>query len=590
MTSPSNELSEISCQQEEVLPQSELMRETSVFCKNNTFGFLFVVMILTGCTAPRALKEFDRAESEALSMGIIAAGGANVIDYDDPKQKKARDALLVRLDRLSDIFGEKSFSITRVWDNSSNSITVSATGTLHSPDLNSILPASTNKLTEATSPSKPTSPVQQTNSSASGSKSPGDGANNTATNTTGKVTGSSTNTVKAEQTITKQINPEQKEPNKATNDAFTLVQPINPLDELRLRMAFYKFVQEQRDILSLDLPDSQTNSYRRVLLTVQLAASVNSAKAAGALVYFDMYPKGVDIWCHDQTNIFDHNTWSNALHDLEERAFTTNSLQKQFQDYTKLWVSTNITSGITNRVYPRVADRHRFLQEKDLCPRIVYVEPLDDGEVVNANFQNNRANSEAFSLGAPIGAFAASIGASRSHMELAGTEYTDVDYPSLAFVAGPFRAGWSFSPQPINNSYKSEFRRSMKRVQRQVRMVVDVPRNLERLTLFVHKTFLNDSSKPIKEAAFSKQLRELNRLRATLDVLENMYPGKQKEGASFLEVGTINDTNFISRTHWSLAKSRVRSSLAATWSDELDITIPAPGNPTRRPIQNPESK
>ena len=122
---------------------------------------------------------------------------------------------------------------------------------------------------------------------------------------------------------------------------------------------------------------------------------------------------------------------------------------------------------------------------------------------------------------------------------------------SLAFVAGDQRAGWLFMPGKTTEG-------RMPPTERRLRIVVDVPKELQKLAIHVHKVFLGPDLGVLDGATFSKHVENLDRSRQTLTKADDLYE-KYKETMP---------------RHYRLIKSRIRNLLYQGWSDEIVVEMP----------------
>ena len=89
---------------------------------------------------------------------------------------------------------------------------------------------------------------------------------------------------------------------------------------------------------------------------------------------------------------------------------------------------------------------------------------------------------------------------------------------NLTFVAGDLRAGWLF--MPIDGP--------MHPTERKLRMVVDIPVNMKKLGIHVHKTFLGKDLRPIAQNTdFASQMNSLKLTRALLNKTDKYYDDEQ---------------------------------------------------------------
>jgi len=327
----------------------------------------------------------------------------------------------------------------------------------------------------------------------------------------------------------------------------------NRVDSARLRLGQLKFLDEHIGNLQVLESSSPDRYYDRMLVSVQLTAMVRPEEAAGVLAQLDLYPSGADQWCHDSAKWFatpDKKSWPKIVGGLK--------------DIYGQSVVDRLADPPTTPPTPldSVALAHAYLATHGLMPRIVNVEPIDEGELVRS--ANVTADLTGASVGIGIkGEVGLDYGSSKSDVN--GVKRERVLNYSLAFAAGSNRAGWLFFPQSGDSGA-----RQMRPTERRVQMVVDVPKGLRDLALHVHKEFLDDSLLPIKGASFSEQMESLNKARLLLSEVEDDYP----EEARSRRNGAIGADDYATATNWRLAKSRVRNALHQSWSEELIAAIP----------------
>ena len=122
---------------------------------------------------------------------------------------------------------------------------------------------------------------------------------------------------------------------------------------------------------------------------------------------------------------------------------------------------------------------------------------------------------------------------------------------SLAFVAGNQRAGWLFMPGESTEG-------RMAPTERRLRMVVDVPKELQILAIHVHKVFLGPDLGVLEGATFSKQVEYLDKTRETLPRADKLYEKYKK----------------TMPRHYRLIKTRMRNLLFQGWAEEIPVDMP----------------
>ncbi|MBC8218055.1 MAG: hypothetical protein H8E73_06280 [Planctomycetes bacterium] len=323
-----------------------------------------------------------------------------------------------------------------------------------------------------------------------------------------------------------------------------------------LRMAALKFIESELEELKLDLPADP--NYRRVVLSLDLTAWVRG-DAEAALVYIDLYPYKADAWCHRAANILKcqypklfkglnpddcKDTWPEALAEELGPAF-----DDPFE-CSMLDLPENLRGEDTSDL---VGYCHRWLARNKLLPRIVQVERMGQAEYLvlgKGDYSGTR-----FDVG---GALASGLGATATAQKSEQTEdlKATVRPLSLAFVAGQGRAGWLLRPSQVEGG-------RMRPTERRLRMVVDVPRNMKRMAVHVHKVFLDGDLNILAGADFKKQMDNLDKTRWNLARADDFY-----------KICAAREKECSSPTHYRLMKSRMRNLLHQGWSEEIAVAIP----------------
>jgi len=121
---------------------------------------------------------------------------------------------------------------------------------------------------------------------------------------------------------------------------------------------------------------------------------------------------------------------------------------------------------------------------------------------------------------------------------------------SLAFIAGNRRAGWLFMPGKTTEG-------RMPPTERRLRMVVDIPDIMSRLSIHVHKLFLGPDLNILPGASLAKQMNNLDQTREALTDGDDLYY-KYREQPK----------------HYRLIKTRMRNLLYQGWAEEIPVDIP----------------
>ncbi len=351
-------------------------------------------------------------------------------------------------------------------------------------------------------------------------------------------------------------------------------------DTLRQKFATMKFLAEEEEDLRIgEILPLDKRFYRRIQLSVQLTALVHPRHARGIMVFLDLYPSGADEWCH------------NAGIKLRDAVRGDGSDLGFFRRCELPYLAAKLTTGTFSA--PLCVDgttvslefakedpigaMHVFLEDNHLVPLLVHVEPLDEGEIVRQTIMRGSSRQNGYGLSAAYDSIGASLSGRQERTEATGLGTERVEPLSLAFAAGERRAGWLFLPSV------DEHPQMMKRTERRIRMIIDVPKRLRLLAINVHKVFLNPHLQPVWEAAFHQQMRDLNQARGYLSELEGdqFYPPSRPRPP--LRQGwplpadaarTFTDTEFPTTEGWEIAKSRLRNSLTQYWSEILTVQLP----------------
>ncbi len=334
-----------------------------------------------------------------------------------------------------------------------------------------------------------------------------------------------------------------------------------------LRMATLKFIDSEiEDINNLDSVCHATSDYRRVVISLDLTAWV-SGKAKAALVYVDLYPYKADIWCHEAGDVLrdinkpegakyyepDKAKWNEKLRILA--AFNINDIEEVnlpriYEDDLRGCEKKRI--GEVN-IYDKdkscdyidyIAECHRWLSQQNLLPRIVQVERMSPGEysiLAQGDYSGTELQVKASSPAGVSGIIQFILG--KKSEELTAR----VRPLNLAFVAGERRTGWLFMP------VKSEQNR-MRPTERRLRMVVDIPKNMTKLGIYVHKAFLDSDLHIVSDTDFASQMKNLEDTREKLTESDSFYEQYKKE-----------------RAFYGLVKTRIRNLFYQGWSEEMVV-------------------
>jgi hypothetical protein len=230
-------------------------------------------------------------------------------------------------------------------------------------------------------------------------------------------------------------------------------------------------------------------------------------------------------------------------------------------EYKKEWISTleglgGFTPGSIDFEPPLipkeglddcVASCHRWLDKHELRPSIVQVERMGRGEYLVMG-EGSYSGTEFQAGGTHSSGISGGLKATTARKKSGVT--AKVRPLSLAFVAGERRAGWLFMPGKTTEG-------RMPPTERRLRMVVDIPKDLVKLGIHVHKIFLDVDLGVLSNQRFAKQMSSLNCTREILkdaDILCEEYMAEPR--------------------HYRLIKTRMRNLLHQGWSEETVVDIP----------------
>ncbi|MHC4807573.1 MAG: hypothetical protein ACYTBX_15125 [Planctomycetota bacterium] len=310
-------------------------------------------------------------------------------------------------------------------------------------------------------------------------------------------------------------------------------------------MAAQKFVESELE--ELNLGTTADPKFRRVVVSLDLTAWVRG-KARALLVYIDLYPHEADSWCQEGAKVLKTFSKKDNLIEMSEyEAEWRETLKKlrgfSYQCIKDLCPPTIPKGGLVDCV----ALCHRWLEKNKLRPRIIQVERMSQGEYLILG-EGSYSGTE-FQVG---GAHPAGVSGSLKAGTARKTEglMAKVRPLSLAFVAGERRAGWLFMPGKITEG-------RMPPTERRLRMVVDIPKDLVKLGIHVHKLFLDADLRILPGATFAKQVDNLDRTRQILTEGDKSYKKYKEEPR-----------------HYRLIKTRMRNLLHQGWSEETVVDIP----------------
>jgi len=348
------------------------------------------------------------------------------------------------------------------------------------------------------------------------------------------------------------------DPNKESPEAVKAQAPWPSETELiGLRMAALKLIESELEDINLDCPTPIEPNFRRVVVSLDCSAWVRD-KAGAALVYIDLYPFNADRWCHEAANVLKCYLDEGILSPQEWEKLMKDELADRYKSFDPC------SFGPCTFTPPERKDLceedpndlvgfcHRWLGRKKLFPHIVHVERMGAAEyliLAEEDYSGSKFGISGTYPGLPV---SAEVGI-ESHKK--GELQTATVRPlSLAFIAGDRRAGWLFMP-----TKRSEGR--MIPTERRLRMVVDVPDNMLKLSIHVHKVFLGPDLGILPEASLAKQMNHLERTRELLTRADALYEKYQEQPS-----------------YYRLIKTRMRNLLYQGWAEEISVDIPPRGN------------
>lgn len=324
----------------------------------------------------------------------------------------------------------------------------------------------------------------------------------------------------------------------------------NPTGLLGRKLALLNRIQselEEEDLSNFSAVDGR--KYHRIQLSLSLTAWTQG-QARAAVVYMDVYPFNGDRACHEvgeraaKYNGGDKGK-AEAVAELQKRfyeaflrgAFVTPPPELPPAEF-EMWL------GKGDAAYGMC---HTALDAYYLLPKLVKVESLGD-----TIFAGTRQQSD-YGVGGKLKSKPVTMEAEGATG--ADVVEEDVAPTTLSFAAGSRRAGWFLMA-------KGKDGKTMNPVERRVRLVIDVPIQLKRLEVHVHKSFL-DSNENLA-SGFGDQLDKSIRARNLLDRIEGLYPSDPKCPAEQL---------FCSPTQWQLTKTRARNLSDHAWSERLIVDV-----------------
>jgi hypothetical protein len=337
------------------------------------------------------------------------------------------------------------------------------------------------------------------------------------------------------------------------------------IEMVGLKMATMKFIETEKEELRLSEVYPVPHGFNRYEISLDLTGWV-TGKAKAALVYIDVYPHGVDSWCHPADILgefvleanhpcykLNETKWEQMLRSLGSQyklgPNDFNDAPEIYEDELPEGKKCAKCVNLANRApaYDVANVFDSWLQKKDLLPRIVQVERMNPGEY-SVLAQGNYSSYDLQGAAAfPSGVSGSVRFAGSSQKEGMGAKVQPLN---LTFVAGERRAGWLFMPLKSENG-------KMPPTERKLRMVVDIPAKLKRLGIYVHKAFLDENFHIISGSDFTNQMDNREQARKLL-----------KQSDSFYE--QYKDEQVLDR----IITTRIRNLLNQGWSEEIVVDIP----------------
>ena len=356
----------------------------------------------------------------------------------------------------------------------------------------------------------------------------------------------------------KNSNPDKESPKAAK------VQTPGPseIELVGLRMAALKFIESELEDLQLNEVSRVKSNFRRVVISLDCSAWVRG-KAGAALVYIDLYPYKVDCWCHEAGGIMS-SRWNELKgNQKNKKPKGRRYYECRLNEVTNHKIKNAINSLDQSKMQMPpdseikeegpcdwVAFCHRWLEKKKLFPHIVHVERMGKTEYLILTEGDYSTTKFGISGGYPGGP-SAELGVEARKEEKLRT--AAIRPLSLAFIAGDRRAGWLFMPTKTREG-------RMPPTERRLRMVVDIPDNMSKLSIHVHKVFLDSELRILPDASLAKQMKNLNRTRELLTEGDDLYETEEYKKQP---------------KHYRLIKTRMRNLLYQGWAEEIPVDIPA---------------
>lgn len=481
---------------------------------HHKLAFLSIVFVFAGCNGS-LWNQINESETAATRYGTVTAGAPRIADYDNATLEASRERLreTIRKLRIEVDTALKPEATSAQWSERARYLKLGV-------DLGSILKLPT--------PAKEGKPANGT----SGDDTARDGNGTTPKN------------LDALKDILKDIS----------------VEP-NRIDAQIYKLSVLRFLESELDSLNLTLSNPvDSEHYRRVQVSVSLTAWT-ILPAVSALVYLDLYPYNGDWWCHETVR-----KSKEAGKDEERLEQTSNEQGKELKTIFSRVVPLpidDLRKWLNDPIDPYTGC-HRWLITNHLLPKLVHVEPLGDSRYVMLS----QGEETAHDIGLDVNAGAyGKLRAGQKGSDSGLTKSADITLTAISFAAGERRAGWFFRGDPES--------RTVRPLERRLRMVVDIPWDLKELELHVHKSFQTKDNQHLH--SFLEQTKQLHNTRWLLNDIENDVD--KNLGPSLCETPTPNgppsrrEPCYPTETYWQLTKSRVRNLLSLGWSERLVVHI-----------------
>lgn len=485
---------------------------------------LFMSMGIIGCqpmqTRPdkdELLNLADRVEFNAFQYGSISVGAVRLSAYVDPNLKEARKKLLEHVTKLQDdaIAGGQKPELVQIRKTKRDETTV----------IN--VPLTADALKQALVGTSPLEkPTNQADAVASSSKQiPSQGQAGIVAD-------------------------DPKLGIDQLKDLSGITNP-QPIASARMALASSQYLKSRLEDISLDsMFPVDPEHYRRVELSLALTAWTRN-EARSALAYLDIYPFNGDIWCHHLVNelAVDESigkakeTVLKHIGFLKGGMFRVSLTLPDSEYFPIFWTDEDFKKSDKDNLAGLC---HAFLSNQHLTPKLVHVDSLDEGEFTTT-VQRDVGNVE---QKAGIGGL---FGQSKSTKNEAIDVTQDIQFTSLAFTAGEHRAGYFFLRRGESGLIRP--------VEQRIRLVLDIPKDIERFEIHVHKTFFDRNDLPI--STFGKQTHDAIEARKLVKDIEEQYPDESNPKDLF-------QTPAI----WQLAKTRARNLYQQGWSERIIVFVP----------------